>query len=174
MNKSSLVEVQHTLLPRMNLSGPPQATLQNVSLPPLRRLSLRECASWVCAVAVVFALSGCSSGDKDVLTREQMWEWIGHQVQLGMPLDAASAVMRKAGFECTPLAKASAKIIDINKTPTVGTFDLVKCEREDGEPPIKRHWEVSLVHEAGKVKAIGVRHRDVYPTTKGASEPPAP
>lgn len=158
----------------MNLSGPPHAVLQNIPLPSLRRLSLGEWASWVCALAMVFVLSGCSSGDKDVLTREQMWEWIGHHVQVGMPLDAASAVMRKGGFECTALASASAKIIDINKTPTVGTFDLLKCEREDGEPPIKRHWEVSLVHEAGKVKAIGVRYRDVYPTTKGASETPAP
>jgi hypothetical protein len=102
-----------------------------------------------------------------------MWEWLGHHVQVGMPLDAASAVMGKAGFECTALLKDSAKIIDINKTPTVGTFDLLKCEREDGEPPVKRHWEICLVHEGGKVKAIGVRYRDVYPTSKGAAEPSA-
>lgn len=103
-----------------------------------------------------------------------MREWIGHHVQVGMSLDAACAAMGKAGFECTKLWKASAKIIDINKTPTVGTFDLLKCEREDGEPPIKRHWEISLVLEGCKVKAIGVRYRDVYPTSKGAAETAAP
>ena len=158
----------------MNSSGLPQDPSQKIVLLRLLRFNRRGWALWVCALAVVFALAGCSSGDKDVLTREQMWEWIGHHVQVGMPLDAASAVMGKAGFECTTLLKASAKIIDINKTPTVGTFDLLKCEREDGEPPIKRHWEISLVHEGGKVKAIGVRYRDVYPTTKRAAETSAP
>jgi hypothetical protein len=103
-----------------------------------------------------------------------MWEWIGQHVPVGMPLDAATAVMVKAGFECTPLVKTSVKIIDIHKNPMVGTFDLLKCVREDGEPPIKRHWEISLVHEAGKVKSIGVRYRDVYPGNHGAQEAHSP
>lgn len=162
------------MLPRMNLFAPLHLSLQKFSLANLSRFGLRGRAFWVCALTVVFGFPGCSPGEKDVLTREQMWEWIGHHVQVGMPLDAASAVMGKAGFECTPLLKSSAKIIDIDKTATVGTFDLLKCEREDGEPPIKRHWEISLVHEGGKVKAIGLRQRDVYPTTKGASETTAP
>ena len=105
------------------------------------------------------------------MTREQMWEWVGHHVHVGMPLDAASAVMAKEGFECKALVKTSAKIIDINKTATVGIFDLLRCEREDGDPPIKRHWEISLVHDGSTLKAIGVRYRDVYPTTKNAPEP---
>ena len=160
--------------PRMILSGPPYSASQMIPLTHPPRLNLRGWASWVCVLALVFGIPGCSPGEKDVLTREQMWEWIGRHVQVGMPLDAASTVMGKAGFECTALSKTTAKIIDIHKTPTVGTFDLLKCEREDGEPPIKRHWEISLVHEGGKVKAIGVRHRDVYPTHQGASETSAP
>ncbi len=129
---------------------------------------------WVSSWMVFSLLTGCSSGEKEALTREQMWEWIGQHVREGMPVDAATAVMVKAGFECTPLLKTSAKIIDIHKNPTVGIFDLLKCEREDGEPPIKRHWEVSLVHEAGKVKSIGVRYRDVYPGSHRGEGNPAP
>ncbi len=103
-----------------------------------------------------------------------MWEWIGHHVQVGMPLEAASAVMVKDGFECKAFLKAPAKVIDINKKVSAGTFDFLKCVREDGSPPIKRRWEILLVHDGSKVKAIGVRAGDVYPDTKGGSENPEP
>ncbi len=107
-----------------------------------------------------------------MLGREQMWEWVGHHIQVGMPIDAASAVMQKEGFTCTPFLKTSTKIVDVNKTATTGVFDFVKCERGDGSPPIKRFWEITLVHEGPVVKTIGLRYRDEYPPGKGAGEKP--
>ena len=102
-----------------------------------------------------------------------MWEWIGHNVQVGMPLEAASAVMSKNGFECAAVSKVSTKIVDRNKKVTVGTFDFLRCVREDGAPPIKRRWEITLVHDRSEIKAIGVRSGDVYPESKSAAEKPA-
>jgi hypothetical protein len=162
------------MFPRLKKFGPFHTLLKSSPLVRFSSLSGWVSVLWACAGMVLFGVAGCSSGEKDALTREQMWEWVGQNVPVGMPLDAAALVMSKAGFECTRLVKASAKIIDIHKNPTVGTFDLLKCDREDGQPPIKRHWEVSLVHEGGKVKSIGVRFRDVYPDNHGAAASPSP
>ena len=126
-----------------------------------------------CFLVFSVAVSGCSHDEDEVLSREQMWNWIGHHVQLGMPLEAASSVMAKAGFECKAFLNTSVKVIDINKKVTAGTFDFLKCVREDGSPPIKRRWEITLVHEGSKIKAIGVRSGDVYPDSKSAPETPA-
>ena len=158
----------------MNLSGLNTALLEMPFSAETARRIRHVCAllAWVFAVSVDFA--GCSHEGKDVLTREQMWEWIGHHVQVGMPLEAASAVMAKDGFECKAFLKASAKVIDINKKVTAGTFDFLKCVREDGSPPIKRRWEIILVHDGSKIKEIGVRSGDVYPETKGGTEKPEP
>lgn len=93
-------------------------------------------------------------------------------MQVGMPLEAASEALQKAGFVCQRFTKTAAKIIDIHKAATEGTFDFVRGEREDGLPPIKRHWEITLVHDGSKIGAIGVRYRDVYPGRNGGTEKP--
>lgn len=111
-------------------------------------------------------VAGCEDEKGSLLTREQMWEWVGHHVHPGMPIEVASAAMEKAGFVCSSFSKTSTKIVDINKAATTDVFDFVKCEREDGDPPIKRHWELTLVHEGALVKLIGLRQRDVYPPAK--------
>lgn len=123
-------------------------------------------------LTICLNLGGCSKEEPGLLTREQMWVWVGQHVQVGMPLEAASETLQKAGFECQRFKKTAAKIIDINKTATEGTYDFLRGDREDGSPPIKRHWEITLVHEGAKVSAIGLRYRDVYPNGKGNAEPP--
>jgi hypothetical protein len=122
-------------------------------------------------LAVLCLSGGCSEEKNSLFSREQMWEWLGqHHVQVGVPVDSASAVMEKAGFVCSSHSKTSTKILDINKTSATGVFDFVLCEREDGSPPIKRHWEITLVREGALVQAIGVRYRDVYPRSHDAGE----
>jgi hypothetical protein len=123
-----------------------------------------------CGVAAFCLTVGCSEKKVAVLSREQMWEWIGHHVQVGMPIETASAAIEKGGFVCSSHSKTSTKIVDANKTATTGVFDFVKCEREDGSPPIKRIWEVTLVREGSLVKAIGLRFRDDYPRSAPVGE----
>jgi hypothetical protein len=118
------------------------------------------------ALGILLWASGCEDQKDGLLTREQMWEWMGHHVHAGMPIDAASAAMEKAGFTCSSFSKTSTKIVDINKVATTDVFDFVKCERDDGAPPVKRHWEITLVHDGSLVKTIGLRQRDVYPPAK--------
>ncbi len=108
-------------------------------------------------------LGGCFKMEQEVLSREQMWSWLGERVQLGMPLAAASEVMQKAGFTCQRFTKTPVKIVDINKHVTKPTCDFLKCEREDGSPPVRRLWEVTFVHDGSKINEIGVRYADVYP-----------
>ena len=144
--------------------------LYHVPLLPLSALPRKSTGRWnkvfggyLSVLMASFFFSGCSEETSSVLGREQMWEWVGHRVHVGMPLDEASALLEKEGFSCTSHSKTATKIVDINKTATEGVFDFVKCEREDGSPPIKRHWEITLVREGKSVKLIGVRYRDVYP-----------
>ncbi len=130
------------------------------------RLIRKFCVQSASLLGILLLVLGCQGEKDSLLTREQMWEWLGLRVHTGMPIDAASAALEKAGFACSSFSKTSTKIVDINKATITEVFDFVKCEREDGAPPIKRHWEVTLVHEGALVKMIGLRHRDVYPPAK--------
>jgi hypothetical protein len=153
----------------MKLSAPLKVDTRS-HLPPakMRRAFLSRLAM---GLAVLCLSGGCSEEKNSPFSREQMWEWLAQQhVQEGMPVDAASAVMEKAGFVCSSHSKTSTKIVDVHKTSTNGVFDFVLCEREDGSPPIKRHWEITFVREGSLVKAIGVRYRDVYPRPHATGE----
>jgi hypothetical protein len=143
----------------------PSSILVIASLQPLRLLA-RFFVRFAPLLVALLWVPGCGEEKGSLLTREQMWDWLGQQVYTGMPIEAASAAMEKAGFACSSFAKTSTKIVDIHKAATTDVFDFVKCEREDGDPPIKRHWEITLVHEGALVKMIGLRQRDIYPPTK--------
>jgi hypothetical protein len=95
---------------------------------PVRRIF----AAWACMLAVCLNLGGCSKEEPGLLTREQMWVWVGQHVQVGMPLEAASETLQNAGFECQRFKKTAAKIIDINKTATEGTYDFLRGEAPSG------------------------------------------
>jgi hypothetical protein len=80
-----------------------------------------------------------------------------------MPIDSATAVLERAGFVCESVSKKPVKVVDAKGKVTQGVFDFVKCEREDGSPPVKRRWEVTLVRENGLLVLIGLRSAIVYP-----------
>jgi hypothetical protein len=118
---------------------------------------------WVSLCGVLLALSGCSD-EEETVTHEQMWKWVERHVPVGTPLEAAVEAMYKGGFTCERLVHTDAKIVDINKKAHVSKgVDFVKCAKDDGAPPIIRHWEISLVHAGAHITEVGVRHYDKYP-----------
>lgn len=126
-------------------------------------MAKRALLKYLCAIAVLILVSGCSDEGAKVVTKGEMWEWIGHHLHQGMSIDSAVAVLEKAGFVCQPARKEPTRIFNVRNERTDGVFDFVKCERQDGSPPVLRLWEVTLMRENGLLSLIGLRKADVYP-----------
>lgn len=73
----------------------------------------------------------------------------------GIHLDAARTYMSSQGF--TVEEKKSAMFTG------KGPFDFLLCIRLDGDPPIKRRWEVAVVHDSKGVSFLLCRTALVYP-----------
>ena len=106
---------------------------------------------------VAFAGFGCgpSHPTAEVTNSKEMAQALSASITKGIPLAAAQAFMEKEGFECTPMTKA--------KWKGKGEFNYLLCKREDGSPPIKRLWEVAVMHEGGVVSGLDARTALMYP-----------
>ena len=112
---------------------------------------------------VVFAalplLFGCDGPSADVgkeLTKSsEMLKLLEPKLPAGMPLDAARTYMISHGF--TVSEKKSEMFAG------KGPFDFLFCIRSDGDPPIKRRWEVAVIHDSKGVSALLCRTALVYP-----------
>ena len=73
----------------------------------------------------------------------------------GTPIQTAKEFMLKESFSCEPRLAAKWK----NKP----NINYLHCKREDGTPPIKRLWEVAVIHDGTSVIVVDVRAALVYP-----------
>lgn len=77
------------------------------------------------------------------------------KLPVGTPIASAKEFMAKEGFELEEMKKA--------KWKGKGPFEYVLCKRDDGIPPIKRRWEVALMHDGKNLTMIDVRTALLYP-----------
>ena len=73
----------------------------------------------------------------------------------GTAIQAAKEFMLKEGFSCDARVDAKWK----NKPH----INYLHCKREDGTPPIKRLWEVAVIHDGATVIVVDVRAALMYP-----------
>ena len=73
----------------------------------------------------------------------------------GTPVQTAKEFMLREGFSCDARLDAKWK----NKPH----INYLQCKREDGTPPIKRLWEVAVIHDGTSVIVVDVRAALVYP-----------
>lgn len=113
--------------------------------------------------ALLFAalplLFGCDHPSANVgqeLTKcSEMLKILEPKLPTGMPLDAARPYMISQGFS---VEEKKHKIF-----AGEGPFDFLLCIRLDGDPPIKRRWEVAVIHDSKGVSALLCRTALVYP-----------
>lgn len=84
-----------------------------------------------------------------------MGQKLNASVPKGTPIDAARDFMLKEGFSCDARLDAKWK----NKQHV----NYLHCKREDGSPPIKRLWEVAVIHDGTSVLVVDVRAALIYP-----------
>ena len=84
---------------------------------------------------------------------------MGEKLNLSLPkgtaVRTAEEFMLKEGFSCDHRVDAKWK----NKPH----MNYLQCKREDGTPPIKRLWEVAVIHDGATVIVVDVRAALVYP-----------
>jgi hypothetical protein len=85
----------------------------------------------------------------------EMGTMLNTSLPKGTPIPAAKEFMLKEGFSCDPRLDAKWK----NKSHV----NYLHCKREDGTPPIKRLWEVAVIHDGATVLGVDVRAALVYP-----------
>ena len=102
-------------------------------------------------------LSGCDpkSATAELNTGKEMIAALTPKIPVGTTLEAAKAFMTEQGFTIEEMKKARWK-----KTPNL---NFLLCKRLDGQPPIKRQWEVALIHNDKTLTSIDVRTALVYP-----------
>ena len=107
--------------------------------------------------AAMVALAACSPEHptSEVLSSKDMATALAGSIPKGTPLATAREFMVKEGFECENVVKGKWK------KQTGLTFVL--CKRVDGTPPVKRIWEVALMHDGSKVTGLDLRSALVYP-----------
>jgi hypothetical protein len=123
------------------------------------RSSLSSSLSVVTCSLVLSGLTGCdqtpATVGKELNKSSEMIEALNPKLPVGMALDAARAYMTAQGFSIEEKKKSSFK--------GKGPFDFLLCIRTDGEPPIKRRWEVAVIYDAKGVTELMCRTATVYP-----------
>ena len=108
---------------------------------------------------LLFALTGCdqtpASVGKELSKSSEMLEALKPKVPAGMPLETARNYMLSQGFKIEEKKAAKFK--------GKGPFDFLFCTRDDGDPPIKRRWEVAVIYNAKGVASLDCRTALLYP-----------
>jgi hypothetical protein len=116
-------------------------------------------ASLFCAflAAALTLLSGCKEegATDDVQSPSEMAEILKKKIHLGMPLESAKAYLVAEKFDCEMLEKA--------KWKKEKGLTYLHGSRLDGLPPIKRQWEVAVMHDGKVVTKVDLRSALVYP-----------
>jgi hypothetical protein len=103
-----------------------------------------------------FFTAGCKEDTTaDIGSPAEMGAKLNASLPKGTPIQTAKEYMLKEGFSCDPRLDAKWK----NK-PHV---NYLQCKREDGSPPIKRLWEVAVIHDGTSVLVVDLRSALVYP-----------
>ena len=109
----------------------------------------------------LFAASLCLVGCDDenptakIGSPAEMGTRLNASLPKGTPVQTAKDFMLKEGFSCDLRLDAKWK----NKPH----INYLQCKREDGVPPIKRLWEVAVIHDGTSVIVVDVRAALVYP-----------
>ena len=102
---------------------------------------------------------GCDQPSANVgaeLTKSsEMLKLLEPKLPAGMPLEAARTYMISQGFN----VEEKKHEMFTGKGP----FDFLVCIRLDGDPPIKRRWEVAVIHDSKGVSSLLCRTALVYP-----------
>ncbi len=111
-------------------------------------------------VVLLFPLglfTGCEpkAATAELGTSKEMIAVLTPKIPVGTSLTAAKAYMTEQGFTIEEMKKARWK-----KTPDL---NFLLCKRLDGQPPIKRQWEVALMNDGKAVTSLDVRTALVYP-----------
>jgi len=117
-------------------------------------LLLRVSGFWF---ATLLCFAGCE--DKNPTAKigspAEMGTQLNASLPKGTPIQSAKDFILKEGFSCEPRLDAKWK----NKPH----INYLHCKREDGMPPIKRLWEVAVIHDGTSVIVVDVRAALVYP-----------
>ena len=102
-------------------------------------------------------LVGCDDENPTakIASPAEMGTQLNNSLPKGTPIQTAKEFMLKEGFSCDPRLDAKWK----NKPH----INYLQCKREDGTPPIKRLWEVAVIHDGAAVLVVDVRAALVYP-----------
>lgn len=102
-------------------------------------------------------LSGCKEegATEDVQSPSEMSEILKKKIHPGMPLESAKAYLEAEKFSCEMLEKA--------KWKKEKGLNYLHASRLDGVPPIKRQWEVAVMHDGKTVTKMELRSALVYP-----------
>jgi hypothetical protein len=108
-------------------------------------------------LAGLVCLTGCEpkSPTAELNTSKEMLAVLSPKLPVGTPIGSAREFMAKEGFELEEMKKA--------KWKGKGPFEYVLCKRDDGVPPIKRRWEVAVMHDGKNVTMLDVRTALLYP-----------
>jgi hypothetical protein len=106
---------------------------------------------------VLMVVCGCRKEDatEDIQSPAEMGEILKKKIHLGMPLETAKAYLVSEKFDCEMLEKA--------KWKKEKGLNYLHGSRLDGVPPIKRQWEVAVMHDGKVVTKVDLRSALVYP-----------
>jgi len=132
-----------------------KATLKNTLTRSLR--AVRASLLYAFLAAGLMVLSGCKEegATEDVQSPSEMTEILKKKIHLGMPLESAKAYLVAEKFDCEMLEKA--------KWKKEKGLTYLHGSRLDGLPPIKRQWEVAVMHDGKVVTKVDLRSALVYP-----------
>lgn len=102
-------------------------------------------------------LSGCKEDGAtgDISSPSEMTETLKKKIHPGMTLESAKAYLEAEKFSCEMLEKA--------KWKKEKGLTYLHGSRLDGQPPIKRQWEVAVMHDGKMVTKVDLRYALVYP-----------
>jgi hypothetical protein len=84
-----------------------------------------------------------------------MLKVLAPKLPAGLPLQEAQHYMISQGFQIADKKDSMFK--------GKGPFNFLLCTREDGDPPIRRHWEVAIIYDSQHVSSVLCRTAIVYP-----------
>ena len=141
---------------RIHTQARPKATSHTATRLPL---GLNLVTVFVRFVFLVSLASLVSCNDENPTSKigspSEMGERLNKSLPKGTALQTAKEFMLKEGFSCESRVDA--------KWKSKHHLNFLECKREDGTPPIKRLWDVAVIHDGATVILVDVRAALVYP-----------
>jgi hypothetical protein len=103
----------------------------------------------VCLALLLASAFGCTNSrtvTNGIEEPSRMVEVILTKLPVGTPIEDAQVFMEREGFKCSSSTNAAFG----DRTG----LDYVTCDRLEGSEPVRRRWQVAVVHQSGKVVEV--------------------